>query len=172
MVTAELRLFSSQLDETAERILVALQSLEGDAGKLREAGTAAGGSLDAHLDEALEHIRRAGDRMEEDMTALRACGADVSAKAGRTVADLDFKAELGDVLADCSARAGELIGHSLPDTAGLEQAMADLGSRIARTYTMVSEREVHARVFGTTLDVAAAPAAAQSDEDLFDDALF
>ncbi|MCO5152872.1 MULTISPECIES: type VII secretion target [unclassified Shinella] len=172
VVTAELRLFSSQLDETAERILVALQSLEGDAGKLREAGTAAGGSLDAHLDEALEHIRRAGDRMEEDMTALRACGADVSAKAGRTVADLDFKAELGDVLADCSARAGELIGHSLPDTAGLEQAMADLGSRIARTYTMVSEREVHARVFGTTLDAAAAPAAAQSDEDLFDDALF
>ena len=172
VVTAELRLFSSRLDETAERILAALQSLEGDAGKLREAGTAAGASLDAHLAEALEHIRRAGDRMEEDMTALRACGADVSAKAGRTVADLDFNAELGDVLADCSARAGELVGREMPDMSGLEEAVADLGSRIARTYTMVSEREVHARVFGTTLDVSTAPPAVQNDEDLFDDALF
>ncbi|MCW5709515.1 chemotaxis protein [Shinella sp.] len=172
VVTAELRLFSSQLDETAERILIALQSLEEDAGKLREAGTAAGGSLDAHLAEALEHIRRAGDRMEEDMTALRACGADVSAKAGRTVADLDFNAELGDVLADCSAGAGELVGRDLPDMSGLEEAMADLGSRIARTYTMVSEREVHARVFGTALEAPVTAVAVQSDEDLFDDALF
>jgi hypothetical protein len=172
VVTAELRIFSSQLDETAERILTALQSLEDDAGRLREAGTATGGSLDAHLEEALEHIRQAGDRMEGDMVALRACGADVSAKAGRTVADLDFNAELGDVLADCSARAGDLLGHDLPDLSGLEEAMADLGSRIARTYTMVSEREVHARIFGTTVDAAPAPVAAQSDEDLFDDALF
>lgn len=172
VVTAELRTFSSRLDETAERILVALQSLEDDAGKLSEAGAAAGGSLDAHLEEALDHIRRAGDRMEEDMTVLRACGADVSAKAGRTIADLDFNAELGDVLADCSARAGDLIGHDLPDTAGLEEALADLGSRIARSYTMVSEREIHARIFGTTLDAPAAPGAAKSDDDLFEDALF
>ena len=172
VVTAELRTFSAQLDDAAEHILTALQSLEGDAGKLREAGNAAGGSLDAHLEEVLEHIRRAGDRMEEDMTALRASGADMSAKAGRTIADLDFNAELGDVLADCAASAGDLIGHGLPDLSGLDEAMADLGGRIARTYTMVSEREVHARVFGTMLEAPAAPAAAQSDEDLFDDALF
>ena len=172
VVTAELRLFSGRLDETAERILTALQSLEDDAGKLGEAGAAAGGALDAHLAEALDHIRRAGDRMEEDMAALRACGTDVSAKAGRTIAELDFNAELGDVLAACSAEAGALLGHELPDTSGLEAAIADLGSRIARTYTMVSEREVHARLFGTTVEAPAASAAAQSDEELFDDALF
>lgn len=172
VVTAELRTFSARLDETAERILVALQSLEDDAGRLSEAGAAAGGSLDTHLEEVLEHIRRAGDRMEEDMTALRACGDDVSAKAGKTIADLDFNAELGDVLADCSARAGELLGHDLPDMAGLEEALADLGSRIARTYTMVSEREVHARIFGTAVEAPPAPVAAKNDEELFDDALF
>jgi hypothetical protein len=133
---------------------------------------AAGGSLDAHLEDVLDHIRRAGDRMEEDMAALRACGADVSAKAGKTIADLDFNAELGDVLADCAARAGELTGPGLPETAGLEEAMAELGGRIARTYTMVSEREVHARLFGTPVDAPAAPVAAQSDDELFDDALF
>lgn len=171
VVTAELRMFSARLDETAEHILTALQSLEGDAGRLGAAGVATGGSLDAHLEDVLDHLRRAGDRMEEDMTALRACGADVSAKAGRTIADLDFNAELGDVLADCSARAGDLVGQQLPDTTGLEEALADLGGRIARTYTMVSEREVHARIFGTAIDAPAA-AAPQSDEDLFDDALF
>ena len=172
VVTAELRAFSSTLDDTAERILVALQSLEGDAGKLGEAGTAAGGSLDTHLEEVSDHIRRAGDRMEEDMTALRACGEEVSAKAGRTIADLDFNAELGDVLADCSARAGELVDHAEPDTTGLEEALSELGSRIARTYTMVSEREVHARIFGTPMEASAAPAAAKTDDELFDDALF
>ena len=170
--TAELRTFSAQLDETAEHILAALTSLEVDAGKLGEAGAAAGGSLDAHLEDVLDHIRRAGDRMEEDMAALRACGADVSAKAGKTIADLDFNAELGDVLADCAARAGELSGPDLPGTAGLEEAIAELGGRIARTYTMVSEREVHARLFGTTVEAPAAPAAVQSDDELFDDALF
>ncbi|MGQ3291705.1 MAG: chemotaxis protein, partial [Shinella sp.] len=172
VVTAELRTFSGQLDDTAERILTTLQSLKGDASKLGEAGAGAGGSLDAHLEEVLDYIHRAGDHMEEDMEALRACGADMSAKAGRIIGDLDFNAELGDVLADCSARAGALIGHDLPDMTGLEEALDDLGSRIARTYTMVSEREIHARVFGTTLEMSSAPAAGQSDEDLFDDALF
>jgi hypothetical protein len=172
VVTAELRTFSAQLDETAERILTALRSLEGDAGKLGEAGNAAGGSLDAHLEEVLDHIRRAGDRMEEDMAALRDCGADISAKAGRTIAELDFNADLGDVLADCAASAGSLIDHALPDIAGLEEAVSELGSRIARVYTMASEREVHARVFGGSIDAPAVAAPAQSDEDLFDDALF
>ena len=174
VVTAELRTFSGRLDDTAGRILQALHSLEQDAGKLGEAGAGAvaGGSLDTRLEEVLGHIRRAGDRMEEDMAALRACGQDVSTKAGKTMADLDFNAELGDVLAGCAARAGELAGQDLPDTAGLEEALAELGGRIARTYTMVSEREVHARIFGVTLEPAAAPAAARSDEDLFDDALF
>jgi hypothetical protein len=50
--------------------------------------------------------------------------------------------------------------------------MAELGGRIARTYTMVSEREVHAHLFGTPVDAPAAPVAAQSDDELFDDALF
>lgn len=172
VVTAELRTFSGQLDETAERILTTLQSLKDDACKLGEAGAGAGGSLDAHLEDVLDHIRRAGDRMEEDMEALRACGTDMSAKAGRIIGDLDFNAELGDVLADCSARAGELVGDDLADVTGLEEALDDLGSRIARTYTMISEREVHARVFGTAVEMPQAPAAAQSDEDLFDDALF
>ncbi len=172
VVTAELRSFSSQLDETAERILTALQSLEEDAGKLGAVGAAAGDSLDARLEDVLGHLRQTGDRMEEDMTALRSCAVDVTATAGRMVEGLDFNAELGDVLADCTARAGDLSGPELPDTTGLEAVLADLGARIARTYTMVSERDVHARIFGVAAEPTPAPAAAGSDEDLFEDALF
>jgi hypothetical protein len=59
-----------------------------------------------------------------------------------------------------------------------ETAMAPLGEmlgRIARTYTMAREREVHKR-FALDGDMDAvedeAPAVNESDDDLFDDALF
>jgi hypothetical protein len=174
VVTAELRTFSGMLDDTAQRILEALQSLEADAGKLGDASamTSAGGSLDARLEEVLEKIHSAGDRMEEDMAALRACSEDISAKASTSIAKLDFKAELGDVLIDCASRAGELTGPAIPDTFGLDDALAEIGGKIAKTYTMVSEREIHARIFGVSIESPQAPAAAASDDDLFDDALF
>lgn len=173
VVTAELRVFSGKLDEIAERILLALHSLEEDAGKLGDTtGSAGGASLDGQLAEALENIRRAGDRMEQDMAALRRSSADVSSAATDKMSRLDFKAELGDVLADCSMQSGALLDpHSL-DASGLEDALAELGGRIARTYTMASEREIHAQVFQTVLDITPISAAPTSDEDLFDEALF
>ncbi|MCL6707606.1 hypothetical protein M8R20_11395 [Pseudomonas sp. R2.Fl] len=174
VVTAELRVFSGKLDEIAERILQALHSLEEDAGKLGDtAGAASETSLDGQLGQALEDIRNAGDRMEQDMTALRSSSADISSAAADKMAKLDFKAELGDVLADCSARSGDLTEPGSLDASGLEDALADLGGKIARTYTMASEREIHARVFQTTLEISAISAATPaSDEDLFDEALF
>jgi hypothetical protein len=174
VVTAELRVFSGKLDEIAERILLALHSLEEDAGKLGATTDSAGGtSLDGQLGEALENIRRAGDRMEQDMAALRSCSADVSSAATDKMANLDFKAELGDILADCSMQSGNLLDPSRLDASGLDEALAELGGRIARTYTMASEREIHAQVFQTVLDISPASSAAPaSDEDLFDEALF
>lgn len=174
VVTAELRSFSGMLDETAQKILTALQSLESDAARLSETDSSAEdeSSLDSRLEQALASIHSAGDRMERDMEALRQCSQDVSTKATTSIARLDFKAELGDVLVDCANRAGELVDADLPDTAGLEEALADLGPRIARTYTMMPEREIHARIFGTILEAPPAASAAASDDDLFDDALF
>jgi hypothetical protein len=49
--------------------------------------------------------------------------------------------------------------------------MADVGPTIARIYTMASERDVHARVFGVTATENAAAADATEDFDL-DAALF
>ena len=173
VVTAELRAFSGTLDDTAQKILTALQSLEVDATKLAATDTLseADGSLDARLEQALNSIHGAADRMERDMAALRQCSQDVSTKASTSIARLDFKAELGDVLIDCANRAGELLETDTLERDGIETALAELGPRIAKTYTMVSEREIHARIFGTTVEAPAA-STATSDEDLFDDALF
>ncbi|MBO3762311.1 chemotaxis protein [Ciceribacter sp. L1K22] len=173
VVTAELRVFSGRLDEVAERVIVALNSLEEDAGKLGDTGGTTELSLDARLEEALESIRTAGDAMEEDMASLRACGADVSDTVTRKIAGLDFRAELGDVLAECSTRAQDLIVDANPDASGIAEALQSVGNRIYRTYTMASEREIHARIFGTEIEVSAPAASAPtSDEDLFDEALF
>ena len=174
VVTAELRFFSGMLDDTAQKILTALHALEADATKLSEtdASSADEGSLDSRLEEALDRIRSAGDRMERDMEALRLCSQDVSTRAATSIARLDFKADLGDVLVDCANRAGELVdAGGRPNTSGLETVLAELGPRIAKTYTMTSEREIHARIFGTIADIPAT-SVATSDDDLFEDALF
>ncbi|WP_156392615.1 chemotaxis protein [Rhizobium sp. Root482] len=173
VVTAELRFFSGMLDDTAQKILTALHSLEADATKLSETDSPSAdeGSLDTRLEEALDRIRNAGDRMERDMDALRACSQDVSTKAATSVTRLDFKADLGDVLVECANRAGDLVDSGGLDTIGLEASLADLGPRIAKAYTMTSEREIHARIFGTATDMPTAGPAA-SDDDLFEDALF
>ncbi|MCF3638627.1 chemotaxis protein [Rhizobium sp. TRM95111] len=172
VVTAELRTFSAMLDDTAEKILEALKVLDVDAGALGEATASGELSLDGRLEDALATVHAAGDRMEADLADLHASGGDVAAKVAGAVATLDFKAELGDVLADCAALARPATAAA-PDGRGIEEALAVLGPRIAATYTMMSEREIHGRLFGVDLAAAApAPAAAQSDEDLFEDALF
>ena len=49
-------------------------------------------------------------------------------------------------------------------------ALAAIGERIGKTYTMVAERNIHASVFGDTVAVEEAPSV--SDDDLLEDALF
>ncbi|MDX3927784.1 MAG: chemotaxis protein [Shinella sp.] len=173
VVTAELRGFSSKLDETAERILQELQALQADAAKLGEtaAQTASEESLDGKLEAALSSIREVGNRMEEDMKTLNACSQDVAGKVTASMAKLDYKAELGDVLSRCAQEAAELAESPLPGFDGLEIAITEIGGRIARCYTMVSEREVHAGIFGSS-DGAPAAERKAADENLFEDALF
>ncbi|MNL69235.1 hypothetical protein D3C87_1940630 [compost metagenome] len=57
-------------------------------------------------------------------------------------------------------------------SADLEPVLADLGARIGKLYTMVSERELHAAVLGTAPPVDAAVVAAVMSDDDIDDALF
>ncbi|QRM53178.1 chemotaxis protein [Sinorhizobium sp. BG8] len=174
VVTAELRAFSSRLDETAQGILEELQGLEADVAKLGETRTdnPPGDTLDNRLELALTSISGVGSKMEDDMARLNACSQDVATKVTASMAKLDYKAELGDVLSGCAAEAAELAGPTLPSLDGLDAPLAEVGGKIAKVYTMVSEREIHARIFGTTVSAEPSPSAAQSDDELFDDALF
>lgn len=174
VVTAELRGFSSTLDETAQKILEALQTLQAEAERLGEIGTdmPTDGTLDGRLEAAVSSIRDVGNRMEADMEALGTRSRDVANKVTASMARLDYKADLGDVLSRCAEEAAELAWAPLPASDPLDIVLSDVGGRIAKLYTMASERDVHARIFPSA-PAAANPAETQaSDDDLFEAALF
>jgi uncharacterized phage infection (PIP) family protein YhgE len=171
VVTAELRNFAALLDETAEKILAELHTLEAASSKLNGVqGESEEESLDLRLAAALENIRVVGDRMDAQMAALGDQSKTAVGEMDASLARLNFNAELGEVLRSC-ARELELDGP-VSEAPGIEEPLADLGARIARLYTMVAERELHAEVLGTAPPVeVAAVATVMSDEDI-DDALF
>ena len=171
VVTAELRNFAAVLDETAEKILIELQTLEIAANKLTSVhGEESEQSLDQRLENALENIRAVGDRMDAQMLALGDQSRTAVGEMDISLARLNFNAELGEVLRSC---ANEMeLGEDVFEAPGLEEALADVGGRIARLYTMVSERELHAALLGTQPPVEAAAVTTTMSDDDIDDALF
>jgi len=170
VVTAELRNFAAQLDVTADKILAELQTLQEAARKLNDVEDGnAEESLDQRLEKAMDSIRTAGDRMDVEMDALGIQSEAALGDMDRSLARLDFNAELGEILRAC---ADEFLAEPARPVAGLETAIADLGGRIGRLYTMVSERELHARVLGTPAPVEAPVLATVMSDDDIDDALF
>ena len=171
VVTAELRNFAAQLDENAEHILTELQTLEAASEKLNNGGVdVTQDRLDARLAAALENIRAVGDRMDAQMEALDEHGRAAVGEMDRSLSRLNFNAELGDVLRAC---ADELaLRDDMLQMPAIDEAAADLCDRIARLYTMVAEREVHAEVLGVAPpSEGAVKPGLMSDEDI-DDALF
>lgn len=173
VVTSELRLFSANLDDSAQRVIEELQGLEADARKLGE--SAANGvsevPLGDRLNDALSSIDGIAGRMEDHIDTLRTCGQDVGTKVLSSLSRLDFKSGLGDVLNDCTKEASLLAGPPHADLTGIEEAMADIGPMIAKIYTMAAERTVHAQIFDANINDGAADVSATEDLDL-DAALF
>ncbi|MGV8937955.1 MAG: chemotaxis protein [Allorhizobium sp.] len=173
VISAELRAFAGQMDETAEAILTELQALSATA----EAMTGRSGSddgkngLEASLARALASIQAAANGMDTNLKSLGEQGTSAAELMESAIYKLDFKAELGDILASCAEAVGSQARGGQSDTSGLDAALAEIGGQIGKLYTMVAERELHARVLGQTI-VSAPQAVAASDEDLFDDALF
>jgi hypothetical protein len=171
VVTTELRNFAAELDQSADKILAELQILEAAARKLNEAeGNGEQQSLDQRLEKAMANIRAVGDRMDHQMDALSDQSETAISEMDRSLARLDFNAELGDVLRACAEELA--VDDIATEAPGLDEAITELGSRIARLYTMVSERELHARVLGTAAPVEAPVVAAVMSDDDIDDALF
>ncbi|WP_119942250.1 hypothetical protein [Neorhizobium sp. NCHU2750] len=175
VVTAELRNFAAVLDETAEKVLVELKTLEKASEKLESLQDGAGEErLDTRLASAMQKISDVGDRMEAETEALSEQSRAATEQMNASLSRLDFKAELGEVLRACAqdiARETQAF-DDIDTSATLEPALAELGSRIARLYTMVSERELHAAVLGTAPPVETAAVATVMSDDDIDDALF
>ncbi|MGE6744123.1 chemotaxis protein [Allorhizobium pseudoryzae] len=171
VVTAELRIFAGQLDEVAEKIVGELKGLETAAQALIDEpqDMIEVGSLDARLDNALQRIRNVCTRMEADLKQMSGDGQRGIEQMNTALAKLDFQADLGEVLRRCAEDIQLDPAHGL-STEGLDEAIAVLGPRINRLYTMASERELHAAILGTAAPEEA-PLTVLSDDDL-DAALF
>jgi methyl-accepting chemotaxis protein len=171
VVTTELRNFAAQLDESADKILVELQTLEKAAQKLNTIEEADGDySLDQRLEKAMGNIRAVGDRMDTEMVALADQSRTAVSQMDASLARLNFKAELGEALRACAYEIAPV--DEIDEAPGLERAVGDIGARIARLYTMVSERELHARILGTAAPIEAPVVAAVMSDDDIEDALF
>lgn len=171
VVTAELRNFAAQLDETAEKVLAELKTLETASDKLNIGHEGDSQELlDDRLARAMQSIRDVGDRMDAEMDGLSEQSGVAIDQMERSLSRLDFKAELGEVLRNCADEISMV--EAAEPSAGLEPALAELGARIGKLYTMVSERELHAAVLGTAPPVEAAVVAAVMSDDDIEDALF
>lgn len=180
VVTAELRAFAGQMDESAENILSHLQELGTCADALSgvaDASSEPETDLDAQLGGTLESIREAAERMESSLATVDQQGQGAAEQMQNTIRKLDFQAELGEILDRCAEQIAEEAPAALPDTSDIEGPMIEVGAGIGRLYTMAAERELHAHIFGAPPAAAINQATAgtgvpASDEELFEDALF
>ncbi|MGR6429830.1 hypothetical protein ACU5AY_02825 [Rhizobium sp. PAMB 3174] len=175
VVTSELRAFSGKLDEAAERALINLRRLEQLAADLqRNRNDETGKDLSVHIDIALAHVTTAADTVDLQMGELRDCGNNVSAQLAAATTGLNFHHGIQDIIAACAERTAS-ARNAVTDLSGLEEIVSAISAQVFKTYTMKSERDVHAHVLGLpeTASAAAAPVQQQQDDDdLFEDALF
>jgi hypothetical protein len=171
VVAAELRNYAGALDGSAEKILIELRTLEDTSRRLSAVEQAgAEGSLDLRLDKAMGNIRAVGDRMDAEITHLSEQSRTAVGDMDASLARLDFKAELGEVLRSCAEES--FASEDADRLPGIEAALAELSGKIARLYTMVSERELHARVMGEAPPAEPPTIVSVMSEDDIDDALF
>jgi hypothetical protein len=178
VIASELGNHASQLDASAVQTLETLRDLDVAAESLAEAfGTSASGSsgtgLDTVLNSASKRLRTAADVVERDLGDLTHQGAAMAQALDRMTEQLRIEQDLAGPLHAATERlllaAGDPAAPDDDDSPVYDALMAG----VFKTYTMARERTVHAR---HQREPAEAPvqvqAQAQSDEALFEDALF
>jgi len=178
VIAVELRLQAGHMETFAQAALSHLGRLTEDAGSL-----AAG---DSHLDpltagasltDASARLRHAGDAAEADLATVASLGEQIVTALQRAQVQLDFHRTIGAALDEAGEAMADLAGGDPPDTEGLGDILPPLLDRIARSYTMASEREVH-QTFTRALGMDAAHVApevaqtGQSAEADLEDLLF
>ncbi|MEG3175611.1 hypothetical protein U1872_05160 [Sphingomonas sp. RB3P16] len=162
----ELESFSRDIAAVSGQIATAAQAMHGAEGGLRI-------DVSRALDVALRCVRDGGRAVREGMSGLDCEAAELSDFLRQTMGDVDCEAEFGAALAEASKQMSSLaVTIETLDDAPPE--LADLLARIAATYTMSREREVH-RVFAPPLsgdEAGVTMTAEEGDADDDDDGLF
>ncbi len=175
VVTGELRTFAAKLDESADHIVDGLSRLDTAADAMNATASSGTQGLGERLNGAVSNIRDTANAMESELATLSEHGREVASQIGLTIAKLDFQHDLGEILSACADELCLIAGAEIAAADGLDAVLGSLSQRIFKTYTMMQERHVHNAIIPQmeAFDTPAAPVKeVQSDEDLFEDALF
>lgn len=170
VVSGELRNFAGKLEAPADAVVEEMRRVETAAAALSAAQEGDVASLGAPLAAARQAIDTVSAEMDQSIEALAEEGNAVFGRIAAAVQALDFQSNLGEVLEGCVMIAGDMAEGADASPAGAEA----LGRRIYAIYTMAQERDIHLAFFPASAAEAPLPpqAATQSDEELFEDALF
>lgn len=175
VVSGELRTFAGNLETPADEVVGAMRKVETAAEALASGVGEGLPTISRPLEDLLQAISTASKDMDASLATLFVEGDAVFGRITAAVRTLDFESNLGTVLDQCLADADGLV-EACDDTAALPESVEPVASRIHAIYTMVQEREIHQRIFpGFAASAPQAPASTahfESDEDLFEDALF
>jgi len=161
VVANELSAYAKLLDAAAMHTLKGVETLANCAADRSSGDLAASGG--EKLRSASERLRRAADVVEIDLKQAVAQGQDLVRKLSTATEKLNFKEQLVDIVYQS---AGLLAQDSQMESelGDIATPLAEIMSKIGRTYTMARERQLHAQF---SLDGAGAEAieeAAPEDE--------
>ena len=184
VVSGEMRIFAAKLEEPADAIVSELTSVEDTTRILAEKSDGLTTDLTAPLGDILKTISSAKAQLDEGVDALAEEGQQVFSRISAAVVKLDFESELGDIFNQCCDIAAKLPLGDGADASSFAEKYDGLNATIYKLYTMQQERDLHLNYLPMPISIAAThsnasaspasgnEAAASSDEDLFDDALF
>lgn len=183
VIANEIRASSDSLDQTIKQITEESAALNAISLRMRQHADAQTGQDSDGLASSLSAIREGALRTEQAMAVSEKMASGLLGALRSTTDELEESLDLGDAL----ERIEELLRIELGrgDPVALEgcddQVVRAVMDRMARSYTMASEREVHdafllrgmARLVNSTPRSSASQGGYADDDDaLFDDALF
>lgn len=167
VVATELSAYAKNLEAAAAVTLTSVEALASTNSEGRDQ-EGAGSLSQEKLESAVTRLRAAANVVEHDLSGAMVQGQQLASKLGNAEHKLNFRAELVDVVFEAAealaARAGETS-----DATDIERPLAEIMARIAKSYTMARERQVHAQFMPAEDEKPAVPAQpAEAEEEAFE----
>jgi len=175
IVTAHIHDCANVLDRQVDQIDTLIGTLSAGASRLGELRGQAGSDAGEALSAALRTIDEGAAHIDTELAKVGEDAAQSLSVLEETIERVDcndaMRAPLWRLAGELTQIAEQGEDRELPpEAARLHASMLD---RLVASYTMAREREIHAAVTGQPIAAAAAaPAGDETDDDLFDDALF